>query len=107
MGDFEVAAGAATPYVFMRGESGECFGPFDWSSETVEVDGVTSFEISLKFITGGGLGAAGSTKQIYQIADDVITARARSVEIDGRVRRVAANVVAITNGALYFDYASD
>lgn len=95
----------ATPYIFIRNASGDCFGPFEWGGENFEEG--DSAEIVLKFVTGGGLGAAGGTKQIHQFNSELTGGRIVECEIDGRAKYLVSNIGALVNGAPFFDYASD
>lgn len=102
---FTVAVLPSTPYIFTKDDLGQCYGPFEW--QQIEDSDGGALEIELKFITGGGLGAVGRTKQIHQISKQVVHDKEVSCEVNGDSRKYVSGVAGFVNNSAYFDYASD
>lgn len=94
----------ATPYVMIKNAAGDCFGPVEWEDKS-QRDGDCIIE--LKFITGGGLGRAGRTKQINRNTFDVIKKHVTEVRTPVGNKFVLENVVSVATSSGFEDYASD
>ena len=92
----------ATVYIFVRNRVGECFGPFAWKDNSA---GQT--EIAIEFITGGGLGKAGSTKQVHKIEKKIADNEITSCQIVNRTHHFVANIPNLIRASHLEDYASD
>lgn len=93
-----------TAYIMVQNSNGDCFGPFDWDERSKTGDTV---DIELKFITGGGLGAAGRTKQTNKIPDSVIKNHGIWVDTPSGKKFLAQNITGVMSGAAFEEYASD
>jgi MoxR-like ATPase len=95
----------STPYIFLQNEHGECFGPFDWILENPNEPHLSG--VILKFITGGGFGAVGSKKQIFQVSQKNAENKIIRCTLINQERNFILSAQNFISGSTYFDYASD
>lgn len=93
-----------TPYVLIQDNSGDCYGPFEWEEKGQSQE---ESEIELKFITGGGLGRVGRTRQINKTSGSTISAN--SIVLDTHVGRktLVQGVANLVSGSGFEEYAND
>lgn len=94
-----------TRFIFLRPASagGQCFGPFDWTSEESDT-GVT---IRLKFVTSPLPGAATVLPgQIYQVTEKKIESSSFSTTLEGRLRGFVVDLTVLAT-AEFYDFLSD
>lgn len=94
----------ATAYIMILNEAGQCFGPMEWEDRSQNEGNI---EIELKFITGGGLGRAGRTKQINKSMFENIERYVTKVLTPAGTKYLLENVVALSNSSGFEEYASD
>lgn len=93
-----------TAYILVQNSSGDCFGPFGWDERSHNGETV---DIELKFITGGGLGVAGRTKQTNKIPSSVIYNNGIWVDTPSKKKFLVQNIASVMSGATFEEYASD
>jgi prophage antirepressor-like protein len=94
----------STAYIMMMNKAGECYGPMEWEDRSHNEGDIA---IELKFITGGGLGRAGRTKQITKNTYENIKQNLTEVSTPAGKKYILENVISITNASGFEEYASD
>ncbi|MBS0356941.1 MAG: hypothetical protein JSR83_23910 [Proteobacteria bacterium] len=94
----------ATTYVMVKDAKGDCFGPMEWTDKSSNAGDPV---IELKFITGGGLGRAGRTKQINRTTYDNISHYVTQVNTPAGPKMILGDVVRVATASGFEEYASD
>ncbi|MGY8624103.1 hypothetical protein [Chromobacterium violaceum] len=93
-----------TPYIMIQNQAGDCFGPLEWEDRS---QSGSAIDIELRFITGGGLGRAGRTKQINKTSYEAIKQHAITVDTPTGEKHLLQNIITIASSSGFEEYASD
>lgn len=94
----------ATPYIFIQNAKNECYGPLDW--EPAE-SGSGSADITLKLITGGGLGNAGRSKLITKLREGAVKELGVTCATPSGERLFIKSIVTAINSGSFYEYANN
>ncbi|WP_152596870.1 hypothetical protein [Chromobacterium haemolyticum] len=93
----------STTYILIQDDTGSCFGPLAWEDRSQSNN---TIDIELKFITGGGLGRSGRTKQVSKSTIDVIKKHIVPVATPTGEKFLLQNILTIASSG-FEEYASD